>query len=122
MKSLTYARDNRLRLWFLGEKEWRNLDSKISPKQSEFTTLMTRCFDKWSIIQQQGDYCVLIIGDIIFDKKKNQSIPEFICEIANRKGYNSIEMINDPINCDHKTVRKDSSVKVEKICVFRKDK
>lgn len=34
MKSLTYARDNRLRLCLLGENDWITLDKKISPEKT----------------------------------------------------------------------------------------
>jgi tRNA G10 N-methylase Trm11 len=51
MKSLTYARDNRLRLWFLGIKDWRLLDKLISPNKNYFSDVMDNCLFKWSNVQ-----------------------------------------------------------------------
>jgi hypothetical protein len=120
MKALTYARDNRLRLWFLGESEWKSLEQKVSPTKNEFKNLMTKCFNRWALMQRSGDYCILVVGDMIFDKKSAQTIPDLVCEIAENAGYKSVEMINDPINPKHKTVKKDSLIKSEKICVLKR--
>ena len=72
MKSLTYARDNRLRLWFLGETDWNSLDKQISPEKNMFIKMMQRCFEKWSKLQRRGDKCIIVIGDIkiTYDNKK----------------------------------------------------
>lgn len=38
MRQLSYARDNRLRLWFIGINDWKQLDSKISPTSKNILT------------------------------------------------------------------------------------
>jgi hypothetical protein len=48
MKSLTYARDNRLRLWFLGYPDWKALDKDVSLGKDNFLILMKNCFRSWS--------------------------------------------------------------------------
>jgi tRNA G10 N-methylase Trm11 len=120
MKSLTYARDNRLRLWFLGCQNWAALDKQISVGKKEFLSLMTQCFNKWCNIQKQGNYCVLVIGDIIYDRKTLQRLPSLICNLAERNGY-SVDSIKDyPINDDRKIEKKDSQIKTEKICILKR--
>jgi len=47
MRQLDYARDNRLRLWFLGCADWKRLDATISPTEGGFVALMTRCLRLW---------------------------------------------------------------------------
>jgi len=121
MKSLTYARDNRLRLWFLGYPEWEQLDKKISLGKNEFLYLMKKCFQKWYKIQRKGNYCVLVIGDIEFDKKLNKRLPDIICDEAEIEGYSRIEIRDYPISKDRKFEKKDSQIKTEKICILRKD-
>ncbi len=63
MRQLDYARDNRLRLWFLGVEDHRSLDRAISPGEDDFLNLMRRCFVRWKTILTPKKYCVLVIGD-----------------------------------------------------------
>jgi hypothetical protein len=120
MKSLTYARDNRLRLWFLGYPNWSELDSKISIRKNDFFLLMKNCFEKWAYMQKKDNYCILIIGDIEFDKETQKRLPDVLCESAKSFGYNIIEIRDYPINTDRKFEKRNSQIKNEKICVFRK--
>jgi len=64
MRLLDYARDNRLRLWFLGAQDWHSLDKIVSPNQDAFLDLMRRCFRKWKTVLKPNGYCVLVIGDV----------------------------------------------------------
>ena len=120
MKSLTYARDNRLRLWFLGEEDWRGLDKKISIGRSDFVSLMKNCFTSWSERQNYGRYCILVIGDMVFDKKNAISLPNLICELAEKSGYQVDSVLDYPINMDRKVEKKHSQIETEKICILRK--
>lgn len=63
MRQLDYGRDNRLRLWFLGCKDWDALDESVSPGEDEFLRLMARCFRRWRPILRPKGYCVLVVGD-----------------------------------------------------------
>jgi hypothetical protein len=121
MKSLTYARDNRLRLWFLGYSDWRELDKKISMSRDDFLILMQKCFQNWSSFQKKGDYCILIIGDIDFDKKTHTKLPDVICNEASSRGYSVNEVRDYPINICRKVEKKNSQIKNEKVCILRRN-
>jgi len=121
MKSLTYARDNRLRLWFLGYPEWQQLEKKISMGKYDFLDLMKKCFKKWYNIQKKDNYCILVIGDIEFDKESKQRLPDILCEEAETEGYSLIEIRDYPINSDRKFEKKKSKIKMEKICILRRN-
>ncbi len=88
MKSLTYARDNRLRLWFLGKDDWQSLEKKVSPNKSDFSSLMSKSFMRWHSFQKNGDHCIIIIGDIPFSK--DMRLPEFVESKATEAGYKLI--------------------------------
>jgi hypothetical protein len=120
MKSLTYARDNRLRLWFLGYPNWEQLDKRISLAKTGFFELMKDCFKSWSVFQRKGNHCILVVGDIMFDKTKNQSIPDMICIQAKEYNYKLINQIDYPINMGRKIVKLESQIRTEKICVFQR--
>lgn len=120
MKSLSYARDNRLRLWVLGYDDWQSLDKIISPSKIDFKELMKLSFSNWSKYQETGDKCVIIIGDIIIDNKVGMNLSSFVIEIANTCGYELIEYYNDPIPESRKIMKGNSNIKSEDICVFIK--
>jgi len=119
MKSLTYARDNRLRLWFLGHPNWEQLDKRISVAKSEFSSLMKNCFKSWAGFQNKDNYCILVVGDIMFDTTKKQSIPDLIRTHA-EYNYKLINTFDYPINIERKVVKTSSQIKTEKICVFQR--
>lgn len=120
MKSLTYARDNRLRLWFLGEEDWSTLDKRISPEKSAFIETMKKCFKKWAKLQESGDKCIIVIGDIsIFHSKKNISLVELLTDIS-KKYYTSVETFYDPIPEARKVVKGNTRIKQEIIVALER--
>lgn len=120
MRSLTYARDNRLRLWFLGLEDWALLDNKISPVRNDFIELMQTSIKKWASYQEQGARCVLVVGDIdILIEGKRKSLAEFIKDISFRY-YHFIEAFQDPIPEGHKLVKGNDNIKREIIVVLER--
>lgn len=120
MKSLTYARDNRLRLWFLGEEDWITLDKRISPEKNTFIETMQKCFKKWAKLQVSGDKCIVVIGDIsIFYNKKKVSLSEVLTDIS-KKYYTCVETFYDPIPEARKVVKGNARIKQEIIVVLER--
>ena len=120
MKSLTYARDNRLRLWFLGKEDWSTLDKRISPDKSTFIELMRTCFKKWAKLQEAGDKCIVVIGDIsITYNDKKVSLSEVLIDIS-KKHYICIETFCDPIPESKKIVKGSTRIKQEIIVVLER--
>ena len=120
MKSLTYARDNRLRLWFLGNDNWKDLDRIISPDREYFFRMMSNCFKKWYQCQVAGGRCILVVGNIITSYNgKKISIPEALIDIATDY-YRLIDAYIDPIPEKRKIVKGDTQIKQEIILVFER--
>lgn len=120
MKSLTYARDNRLRLWFLGEEDWITLDKRISPEKSTFVEIMKKCFKKWANLQEPGDKCIIVIGDIsILHNKKKVSLSELLTDIS-KKYYTCVEKFYDPIPEAKKVVKGNTRIKQEIIVALER--
>ena len=120
MKSLTYARDNRLRLWFLGVNDWCELDKKISPSKNAFIEMINTCFRKWSKLQCTGDKCVIVIGDI-YIKYNGKKLPlsEILVDMS-KKYYTCVELFKDPIPEAKKVVKGNRSIKQEIIIVLER--
>jgi hypothetical protein len=119
MKSLTYARDNRLRLWFLGTFDWQNVDRMVSPSKNVFKELMAKSIPKWFVHQKKGDYCIIIIGDLMIDKTTTAT--NFITSIAEKSGYILKDILSDPIPDIKRMVKKESQIKSEEIIVLKRE-
>ena len=120
MKSLTYARDNRLRLWFLGVENWEELDKSISPTPANFIKLMKSCFSSWSQMQKRGSRCIVIIGDVpIAYNQLKAPLYEAMRDIA-KPYYTLCESFEDPIPESKKVVKGNTRIKREVILVLRR--
>ena len=81
MRQLDYARDNRLRLWFLGVDDPNALDKTISPRKDAFLKLMRQCFERWKTVLKPQKYCILVVGDGS-SEVQDANLPEIISRIA----------------------------------------
>lgn len=121
MRSLTYARDNRLRLWFLGEYNCDDLDKKISPNAADFNLMISKCINKWAYYQAHHDKCVIVIGDInIQIGKQKISLAQFI-ENKAKKNYTLLDAYEDPIPEAHKLVKGNTRINREIIVVLERN-
>ena len=120
MRLLDYARDNRLRLWFLGVSDWHSLDDRVSPSEDQFLELMRQCFTKWKSVLKPGHCCVLVVGDA-FGQVAKGNLPEVVSEIATRDvgGYERLCMYTDPIPNERRVRRGIMGSSSETIVVLR---
>jgi putative RNA methylase family UPF0020 len=64
MNALDYGRDNRLRLWFLGNRGGSSLDARNPNTAASFVEVM-RVFAKTSALNlRPGGHCVLVVGEV----------------------------------------------------------
>ncbi|MGD6935200.1 MAG: DNA methyltransferase [Candidatus Bathyarchaeia archaeon] len=119
MDALDYARDNRLRLWFLGVEDYKQFDAKYR-SLSNFYKLMTEFLTNASKWLRTNGYCACVVGEV---SKKNKSvdIANMIANIAiNKIGSFEVEsIITDEIPDDRRS-RKGSYVKTESVVVLKK--
>ena len=121
MRRLDYGRDNRLRLWLLGENEWKQLDEKVSPKEDNFLKSMHNCFQAWLEVLYKDGYCVLVL-DNSYSKKYKMSLTEALIKIAVDEvgGYNHIVNFEDPIPNDRRVRRHHNGSNYEIIVVLKR--
>ncbi|MHC4620313.1 MAG: DNA adenine methylase [Planctomycetota bacterium] len=81
MNSLSYARDNRLRLWFLGVNNHRNLEPRISPRKTEFLAIMRTLLPAWARLLRKNGPCVLVLGSVRQDGRYHD-LPADIINLA----------------------------------------
>lgn len=120
--ALDYARDNRLRLWFLGYKDWKELDKELTANQKVYLPQMSICIKEMYRVLKPQSYCALVLGDVERDGKSHRTA-EILADVANdvTKGGFKIETIYDDIIPDERrSRRKTKTTKYERILVMRK--
>ena len=96
MGKLDYGRDNRLRLWFLGVKDWARIDDCVSLNEKKFLRLMYQCFRLWLQILPKKGSCVLVVGDNHI-RSYGMMLPDALIDLATKQigGYHLADRITD---------------------------
>lgn len=120
MRQLDYARDNRLRLWFLEKSDYKTLDKKISPTESNFLNTIYLCLKNWKRVLKPKGICILVLGNIL-SKVYGVSLPEAVEYIAIREvgGYKKLFSHTEAIPDDRRVRRGYSGCKGETVLVLQ---
>ncbi|MGA2158971.1 MAG: DNA adenine methylase [Dehalococcoidia bacterium] len=121
-QALTYARDNRLRLWFLGEKNWQNLDQRLTARERDYEQQMSECLKEMHRILKPGKYCILIVGEVIRNGKTRDTA-EVLGGLAHRStngGFSVNCIVEDRIPDIRRSRRGTKTTRIEKILVLQK--
>jgi len=120
--ALDYARDNRLRLWFLGVPNWKELDHSLTANDQVYIPQMRECLREMNRVLITGGYCVLVLGDVERNGVKKETakvISDLACEVSN--GFLTTKLIyNDEIPDIRRSRRKTKTTKYERILVMQK--
>ncbi|MCA1565883.1 MAG: DNA adenine methylase [Acidobacteria bacterium] len=121
MRQLDYGRDNRLRLWFLGESNWKSLDSNISPHEVKFLTVFKRCLKLWHKVLTPSGVCVLVLGDV-HSRYYGRPLPDVITHMATEEvgGYSLIWKHTEEIPKTRRVRRDCSGSQSETFLVLRR--
>jgi DNA modification methylase len=118
--ALDYARDNRLRLWFLGCANWKELDTELTASNKVYVPQMTHCLREMERVLKPRGYCVLVLGDVKRQNGETRRTAEILANIAS-EGRFEVETIYDDIIPDNRrSRRKTNTTKFERILVLRK--
>lgn len=120
--ALTYARDNRLRLWFLGCEDWKALDASLTAKMKIYLPQMEVCLQEMYRVLRPEKYCVLVLGDVDKDGEIRRTA-EILADIAQnvtKKGFEVETIYDDRIPDERRSRRKTRTTKFERILVMQK--
>lgn len=120
MRQLDYGRDNRLRLWFLGETDSNALDHRISPRKDAFLKLMRRSFKKWKTVLKPNRYCILVVGDGS-SELLDGNLPQVISKIAVEECYVHVLDYTEAIPNERRVRRGLTGSTSETIVILRND-
>ena len=120
MNALDYCRDNRLRLWFLGEVRDDQPD-RVYRSRVAFRKLIADVVSKLEGKMRRGGYCVLVVGERTFrDGSKSPSEVVLDAFLSNAKAFCLDRMISDVIPDIRRSRQEVRGVKEERIMVFRR--
>ncbi|MFQ5933148.1 MAG: DNA methyltransferase [Dehalococcoidia bacterium] len=120
--ALDYARDNRLRLWFLGCKDWKKLDASLTANSAIYIPQMSVCMQELSRILKPRGYCILVLGDVERDGRTRRTA-EILGDLAVQvsSGQFVIDTIyDDKIPDDRRSRRRTRTTEFERILVMHK--
>lgn len=120
MNALDYARDNRLRLWFLGVDQYQSYDKNVNNPE-KFIQFMQRCLQSFRYGLKKGGKCVLVIGEVRRTKQPVNTAQLIQNSVLKQvKGFELEDVIEDSIPDIRRSRRDAKGTKREWIIVFRK--
>lgn len=120
--ALDYARDNRLRLWFLGCREWKNLDKALTANAKVYLPQMRLCLKEMHRVLKKSSPCVLVLGDVEHDGKTRRTA-EILAEAgvsASDGGFTVDTIYDDVIPDERRARRRTQTTKFDRILVMHK--
>ncbi|MBN2253052.1 MAG: DNA adenine methylase [Kosmotogaceae bacterium] len=120
--ALDYARDNRLRLWFLGYKDWKEIDESLTACKNVYVPQMSTCLKEMCRVLKSGKRCVLVLGDVERNGKTSHTA-ELLADLATdvtQGGFIVEAIYDDRIPDNRRSRRRARAIKFERILVMCK--
>ena len=120
--ALDYARDNRLRLWFLGCTNWKELDQALTARRKTYLADMEVCLREMHRVLRPSSHCVLVLGDVR-RVAETQRTAEMLAQVAvkSTRGGFSVEGIHEDRVPDARRSRRHTrTTRVDRILVMRR--
>ena len=120
--ALDYARDNRLRLWFLGIPDWKELESRLTANDRMYVPQMTKCVAEMYRVLKPGNYCLLVLGDVHRNGRKRApaSIISQLAEEVSQGKFVTQAVYEDLIPDERRSRRRTRTTTFERILVLQK--
>ncbi len=120
--ALDYARDNRLRLWFLGRRDWKELDKTLTASEKVYLPQMAFCLREMHRVLKQQSHCILVLGDVERDGKMKRTaeiLADLAIEVTNH-GFKIETIYDDLIPDERRSRRRTATTKFERILIMKK--
>jgi hypothetical protein len=120
--ALDYARDNRLRLWFLGQHDWKELNQRLTIINSRYEDQMRACLKEMYRILKPGKTCVLVVGELQRDgnTRDTGTVLGTLAHEVTSGGFVVDCVVEDSIPDVRRSRRGTKSTRIEKILVLVK--
>jgi hypothetical protein len=123
MDALDYARDNRLRLWFLGVNDYKTIKEEEIRRGSTFEQDMLVVLQIMSRVIKPRGACVLVLGDVRRAHRR-YDVPGVILELVKTriKEFALEKRLVENVPDDRRTRKNGRATQTETIIVFRRTK
>jgi hypothetical protein len=121
-RALDYARDNRLRLWFLGEHDWHSVNRRLINSEKAYEEQMGDCLREMYRVLKRGRYCVLVVGEVQSNGKTRDTgaVLGTLASQATGGAFHLHCAVEDEMPDIRRSRRGTKTTKVEKILVLEK--
>lgn len=121
MNALDYARDNRLRLWFIDPEADKQDDNPVIREKKAFQEAIAILSRKVDTHLKKGGFCILIVGERL-ESSKNADLSKDICRIMTdmAPSLKLMSIIRDSIPDIRRARRNCRATKTEHILVYQK--
>ena len=120
--ALDYARDNRLRLWFIGCEDWKKLDASLTANNKVYIPQMSACLQEMHRVIKRTGSCVLVLGDVEKNGRTRRTA-EILADLARRVTQNGFvvdTICDDIIPDERRSRRRTRTTKFDRILVMHK--
>jgi SAM-dependent methyltransferase len=120
--ALDYGRDNRLRLWFLGVQNYKEVERQLTSSDKVYVPQMTEVVKEMYRLLKAGKVAVLVLGD--YQRNGNiadsaQTIAGIAAELLPRRLVTE-QIVDDAIPDERRARRKTRTTMKDRILVLRK--
>ncbi len=120
--ALDYGRDNRLRLWFLGVGDYREIEARLTSNERVYVPQMTRAVGEMLRLLKPGKSAALVLGDYNRNGHTRDSAAALVQIVRdNYASMTSVEkLLVDEIPDERRTRRRTRTTKQESIILIKK--
>lgn len=118
--ALDYGRDNRLRLWFLGVEDYRELEQGLTSNERVYVDQMSACLRELHRVLRRGRLCALVLGDVR-RSDRSRDTASVIADLAAEGGRFRVEgTVDDEIPDIRRSRRRTRTTKRDRILILRR--
>ena len=120
--ALDYARDNRLRLWFLGQRDWKQLKRRLTNSNTRYEDEMRKCIKEMYRVLKPGKFCLLVVGEVQQNgaTRDTGAVLGKLAHEVTSGGFALDCVVEDPIPDARRSRRGTKTTRVEKLLVLAK--
>lgn len=122
MDTLSYGGDNKLRLWFLGEKDYNSYDDKTPRDMQDFYLLIKNVLNRLYSVLKLDSYCILVVGEVKKGKRSiniSLIIQDVVLDIS---GFKVLSIIEDEIPYSKRIRGTGDTTKKDWFIIIKKEK
>jgi DNA modification methylase len=122
--ALDYARDNRLRLWFLGVHNHKDLERSLTANDKVYVPQMRQCLAEFARVLKPGAPCALVLGDVSRNGRQHHTA-DTVSQLAEGAGdsilFTKESLVDDSfIPDERRSRRRTKTTLVERILTLRR--